>query len=327
MLVLGVDSGATKTICAIINEKFEVLGVEEAGPGNYHIVGTELARKNVGLAIKRARLVGNVRRKRIDIGCFGMGGLRTEKDREVISNLIKSLDVANEYEIANDIMIGYHAVTLGKPGIGVVAGTGSIAYGSDSKGAEALSGGRGWLIGDEGSAFYIARKALMRAGKAVDGCAENTKLVKLAKEHFGISEFDQIITVVYHDLPRPQAIASFAKSVSKVAEDGDEAAKEILVGAGKELAILAEATARKVGIANQTITVGGVGSVWHSNIVWGVFKDELKKKLPRVTFRGPIEFPVVGALVMGLSKKGIKISEKDAYKLENGIRLKLKSKK
>lgn len=323
MLVLGIDSGATKTTCAIANEKFEVLGVGEAGPGNYHVVGVELARKNVELAIKRARLVGDLGRKKIDIGCFGMAGLMTEKDREVISNFIKSLDVAEEYEIANDTVIGYYAATLGKPGIGVVAGTGSMAYGSDGKGTEALSGGWGWIIGDEGSAFYIARKALMRVTKAVDGRAENTKLVELAKKHFGEATFDKTIKVIYHDLPRPQAIASFAKLVSKAAQNGDEAAKKILVDAGKELAILAEAVARKVSIVNQPITIGGVGGVWQSSIVWKVFKEELKKKLPRATLRKPVEVPVVGSLVMGLSKKGIKISEKDVDKLERGIRLKL----
>jgi N-acetylglucosamine kinase len=327
MLVLGVDSGGAKTICAMVDEKLEVLGAGMAGPSNYHVVGVEQAKKNVGLAIKRACSVAGLRRKRFDIGCFGMGGLNTERDREIISNFVKSLGVSKEYEIVNDVVVAYYAVTLGKPGVGVVAGAGSIAYGADSRGTNATVSGWGWLIGDEGSAFYIARKALMHATKAVDGRASSTKLVELAKKHFGISRFDDIITAVYHDLARPKNIASFAELVSGAAQDGDEAAEKILTDAGKELALSAETAARKVGITDQPIIIGGVGGVWQSSIVWGVFKDELKKKLPRVTFREPIEFPVVGALVMGLSKKGIKISEKDADELENGIRLKLKSKK
>lgn len=327
MLVLGVDGGSTKTVCAIINEKLEVLGVGKAGPSNYHNVGVKKARKNVELAIKYARSVGGLERKRIDIGCFAIGGIIGKKDHKVISKFIKSLSVPKEHLVVNDIVAAYYAVTLGKPGVGVVAGTGSMAYGADGKGAEAALGGWGWLIGDEGAAFYIARKALMRVTEAIDKRAGGTKLVELAKKHFKIATFDNWGTAVYHDLPRPQAIASFAKMVSKAAQSGDRAAIGILTDAGKELAILAVAMARNLKIVDRRITVGGVGGVWKSNIVWGVFKREVKKKLPRATFKKPVDFPVVGSLFMCLSKKGIKISEKNADKLEKNIRLKLMAKK
>ncbi|RJS74838.1 hypothetical protein CW712_05865 [Candidatus Bathyarchaeota archaeon] len=322
MLFLGVDSGATKTTCVITNEKLEVLGVGMAGASNYHIVGVKKAKENVKLAIEHARLCGNLKDKKIDVGCFGMGGLRTKKDSEVISNFIKSLDVAKELLIVNDAVTAYYAATLGKPGVVVVAGTGSIAYGTDGKGNEALLGGWGWLIGDEGSAFYIARQALMQATKAVDSRAKPTSLVRLAKKHFGILNFDEIITVVYHNLPAPQAIASFAKLVSVAAQHGDEVAKEIMIGASKELAILAESTVRKLNIINQPIIIGGVGSVWQSSIVWKVFEAELKKKFPPATFK-KIKFPVVGSIVMGLIKKGVKISRNKADRLEKDIYLKI----
>jgi glucosamine kinase len=324
VFVLGVDGGSTKTICAISNEIFEVLGVGEAGPSNYHNVGIREAQKNVALAIKHALSVGGLERKRTDIGCFGIGGLWGAKEHEVISEFIKSLGVSKEYLIVNDTLAAYHAVTLGNPGIVVIAGTGSMAYGEDSDNNGVLLGGWGWLIGDEGGAFYIARKALMRITKAIDKRASKTKLMELAKKHFQISTFDDLVTAVYHNLPNPQAIASFAIMVSEAAQKGDEAAKEILEDSGKELALMAETVARNLGIADQQIIIGGVGSVWDSNIVWRVFKREVKKKLPRATFEKPVKFPVVGALAMGLSKKGIKVSKKDVEKLEKEIRSKFR---
>jgi len=54
MLVLGVDGGATKTVCAIANENFDLEGLGIAGPINYHIVGVERARKNLKMAVVRA---------------------------------------------------------------------------------------------------------------------------------------------------------------------------------------------------------------------------------------------------------------------------------
>ena len=322
MFVLGVDGGSTKTVCAITNERFEVLGVGKAGPSNYHIVGIREAKKNVALAVEQARLVGGLERKRIDIGCFSIGGLWGVNENKVISKFIRSLDASEEYLIVNDIVAAYHAVTMGNPGIAVIAGTGSMAYGEDNKNHAILLGGWGWLIGDEGGAFYIARKALMRVTKAIDKRASSTKLVELAKKHFEISSFDDLITAVYHDLPNPQAIASFAIRVSEAAQKGDEAAKEILRDAGKELALMAITVSRNLEIADNAITVGGVGGVWNSDIVWQVFKSEVKKKLPRATFRKPVKLPVVGSLAIGLSKKGINISKKDADKLEKKIRLK-----
>jgi N-acetylglucosamine kinase-like BadF-type ATPase len=128
------------------------------------------------------------------------------------------------------------------------------------------------------------------------------------------------VNAVFSELPKPQDIALFAGAVSKAAQEGDKVAKEILTDAGRELAALAESLALKLGIANQKITVGAVGGVWKSRIVWEVFKRELKKKLPRVLFRGPVEFPVVGSLIMAMRKKGIKVSEKNVAEFERAIR-------
>ncbi len=325
MIILGVDSGSTKTMCAIVNESFEVLGVGISGPSNYHVVGIEQAKKNVSLSIESACYNAGLQRgNQFDIGCFGMGGLDNERDRQIISGFITSLNISKEYEIVNDVVVAYYAVTLGEPGVGVVAGTGSIAYASDGKGTTARAGGWGWLIGDEGSAFYIAREALAFATKAFDGRGSYTEIINLAKKHFGISNFEEIITAIYQDLPAPRDLSLFAEAVSLAAEEGDAIAREILAKAGRELALSAEAAARKVGITDLQIVVGGAGGVWRSDTVWKTFKSELKKKLPRSVFRGPIEFPVIGAIVMGMRKKGIKISETDAEKLERNISLKLK---
>lgn len=53
-LVLGVDGGATKTVCVVADGEFRVLGAGLAGPSNYHVVGVEEARKNVDLTVKQA---------------------------------------------------------------------------------------------------------------------------------------------------------------------------------------------------------------------------------------------------------------------------------
>lgn len=320
MLILGVDGGATKTICSIVNEKKELLGTGKAGPSNFYHIGTEKAKENVKLSVNRAFSSAGIDHDRtVELGCFGMGGLWKDKEKKIVSPFIKSLDLAEEYIIENDVVEAYYAVTLGKPGIAVVAGTGSISAGSRGNGEISKVGGWGWLIGDEGGAFYIARNALIRATKAVDNQGEDTLLVKLAKEHFNAPTFGDLPKRIYSDLPRPQAISSFAKRVSQAAEQGDEVAKEILRDAGKELFLLAEAEKEKLDVKDQSLIVGGVGSVWNSKIIHEVFKREVERKLPNSQFREPIQYPVVGALAMGLNEKGIKITKKEMLELEEKI--------
>ncbi|MEX2707504.1 MAG: BadF/BadG/BcrA/BcrD ATPase family protein [Candidatus Freyrarchaeum guaymaensis] len=125
--VLGVDGGATKTVCVVADGEFRVLGAGLAGPSNYHVVGVEEARKNVDLAVRQA--VPTNLRSKIDICCFGMSGLNTKQDREVISGFVKPLVKTGKYIFVNDVVVAFYAATCGEPGIVVVAGTGSIAYG------------------------------------------------------------------------------------------------------------------------------------------------------------------------------------------------------
>jgi len=313
-----VDGGATKTLCAIVNDDLNVLGVGMAGPSNYYVVGVEKARENIDLAINQALSKRTRQKNAIDIGCFGIAGFQGAEASEVISNFIKSLNVAREYIITDDVRIIYQLVAWNKPGVVVVAGTGSNAYGNDGRGSEAQVGGWGWVIGDEGSAFYIARQAIIRATKAFDGRASPTQLVELVKSHFSVENFEDTVTAI-KKLQRPQQIASFAKHVSSAADKGDQVAKEVLIDAGKELSLLATTVANKLNITDQQVLISGTGGVWESKMIWEIFKDEVKKTMPRVTFREPIRFPVGGAVVLALRKKGIHVSEKKANEIEKVI--------
>ena len=49
-----------------------------------------------------------------------------------------------------------------EPGVVIIAGTGSIAYGHNGQGQAARAGGWGYVLGDEGSGYWIGRHALRR---------------------------------------------------------------------------------------------------------------------------------------------------------------------
>ena len=309
MLVLGVDGGATKTMCAVADEKFKVVGVGVAGPCNYNVVSVREARKNVKLAIKQACSNLNIRKKSIKIGCFGIGGLTTDRDYEIISREIVPSNIAEKRIIVNDVIVAFYAATRGEPGIVVVAGTGSIAYGLNNKGESAISNGWGWLMGDEGSAFDIARRALIAAAKAYDGRGEETILVDMFKKEFEVDDFKDIVPKIYHEVTSTK-IAALSKIVFTAAKNGDKVAIKILKKAGEELGKAAVAIAKKIFMREETIIVGVSGGVFKADkIVWSYFKKYVSNFLPGALFVPPVVYPVIGALIMGYKNMGITVNE------------------
>lgn len=319
--ILGVDGGATKTVCAIADENFHVLGIGRSGPCNYNTVGVERARRNVEEAIQKAyqsagkRLEGKI----ADVGCFGIGGLTTQHDYEIISTQIVPSWSAKNRIIVNDVIVAFYAATNGDPGIVVVAGTGSIAYGMNSRGMSMVSGGWGWLIGDEGSAFYIAREALSLATKAYDGRGGKTILVDMFREEFKVDDFKDIVPKIYHEVTSA-GIASLSRIVFSAAKRGDRMAIKILRNAGEELGRAAVAIARRLFDRNERIMIGVSGGVFIADpTVWEYFKKYVSKRLSNVTFVPPVKHPVIGALIMGYRALNIGMSDEDRVALLKGI--------
>lgn len=314
-LILGVDGGATKTICAIANEDFQVIGVGVAGPCNYNVVGVADARRNVEMAIQQAYSSiedKELRDKIAEIGCFGIGGLTTQSDYEIISSQIVPFESAKNRVIVNDVIVAFYAATNGEPGIVVVAGTGSIAYGVNSRNESMISGGWGWLIGDEGSAFYIAKQALALAAKAYDGRGRKTALINMFVEEFKVKDFKEIVPKIYHEV-KSTNIASLSRVVFSAAKRGDKVAIKILREASEELGRAAVAIAKRIFTKNERITIGVSGGVFRAEpIIWTYFKEYVSKRLPNAIFTPPVNYPVIGALIMGY--KNLRIEVRDENK-------------
>src|SRR5690606_612747 len=109
--------------------------------------------------------------------CLGLAGLDTAQDERIYSAMVGDLfgDAAAKVRIENDCFIALHCGTLGAAGIAIIAGTGSMAIGMNEAGERARSGGWGYRFGDEGSGYYIGYQALVRAVRARDGRAPETR--------------------------------------------------------------------------------------------------------------------------------------------------------
>jgi len=295
MNVVGVDTGGTRTRCLVVDEELSVLGVGEAGPGNYRVAGTGGARDNVAAAIRAALGDAEVDASARIVGGFGMGTLDTEEDRETITAFLHEIDLVDEYHVTNDVVAAYYSFTAGEPGVVVIAGTGAMAYGRNAAGESARSSGWGWLFGDEGSGFDAAWRGLRAASKVYDGRGEETVLLDAAIEHFNLESFEDVFADVYDEIDHAKDIASFAEPVAAAAEEGDDVATEIVEDAGQELADAAAAVVDRLDLAPAP-TVSCQGGFGTAPIVTEQFEAHLADRYPDAEFADPVAHSVVGSV-------------------------------
>ncbi|HEX2641063.1 MAG TPA: BadF/BadG/BcrA/BcrD ATPase family protein, partial [Pyrinomonadaceae bacterium] len=155
-LYLGVDGGGTKTTAALMNASQEIVAEGTAGPSNPLRVGVETAVTNIARAIEVACDSADLVRVDIAAATLGLAGVRRQDIRErVLDSFSRRQNVQNT-TVVTDAEIALFGTTLGKAGIVVIAGTGSVCLGKDDDGKLAISGGWGPLAGDEGGGVGIA---------------------------------------------------------------------------------------------------------------------------------------------------------------------------
>jgi len=322
-IILGLESGATKTDCVIVNEYGEVLGLGSTGSSSHYSVSVRMAKRNFLAAIKRAAEEAEV--DKFDVGCFGVSGLDTKEDYALYDEFLSSLDLTTKNIIVGDEVIAFYAVNYGLPCIVVIAGTGSIAYGVNSHGEEARAGGWEWLVGDEGSAYDIARRGLMAAIRAYDGRGKGTMLTKTFMRHFDISDFRDIYQKIYGNIRKGKtAISSLAPLITSTAEKGDVISIKILQEVGEELGLSAIAVAERLKMTGEKVIIGSVGGVFMiGDLVFNHFYEKIKQRIPEAAFRQSIKTAFVGAAILGLKSSGVNLTPELVNKINNNVREKV----
>ncbi|WP_135666044.1 BadF/BadG/BcrA/BcrD ATPase family protein [Halorhabdus rudnickae] len=316
MLLIGVDSGGTKTLCVAVDEAFRLQGTGQSGPGRYTAVGVDTARQNIQTAIERALPDGSTDEH--VVGGFGLSGLDSQRDRTIISEFLSDINAVEDYIIENDVVVAHESLFPDRRGITVISGTGSVAYGRTRDGDSHRVGGWGWLIGDEGSGFDVARRGLQAATRAQDDRAKTTSLVDGACEHFDLASFDDVLSYAYQDIEHPKDIASFAKEVIAAAKAGDEVAQDIVHTAGMELALAAETIQARLDIETP-VPVGCLGGFGRAGPVTEAFSREIDRLLPDATLVDPIAHPVVGSVGLAASKAGLDATRSRLDTLDQAI--------
>lgn len=163
---LGLDGGGSKTTC-VVGDESSVLATALSGPSNITRVGEIRARESLHQAIRRACADAKIDPRELKRACIGIAGAGQDAVASVVYRMVAEV-LPGDFEVVGDMQIALQAALGEGPGVIVIAGTGSIAYGRDARGRIARAGGWGFEISDEGSAHWIGRAAVAAALRVAD---------------------------------------------------------------------------------------------------------------------------------------------------------------
>ncbi len=313
MIVVSVDGGATKTMAICYDIEGNILGMAASGPSNFRNIGVEKAGNNISEAVKKSVERAGYTMGQINRATYALAGVGDSiRSTEIIREFISDLHLTSSFDLFNDGEAGFNCRLLGRDGIIIAAGTGLVAIGRLNGGLKRVSGW-GWLMGDEGSAFYIGRKALQEAACISDGRQiMKSRLLEEVERFFHTDEPRGITNHVYTTPVDVRKIASLARLVSDLAKSGDEVCRLIISDAALQSATCAKALLRESGDRSM-IPVSGYGGVFRSGeLYWDTLIKSVMTDFPEIEPVTPLYgyHAVLGSMFMVMQQSGIEFDQK-----------------
>lgn len=297
-LVVGVDGGGTRTRAVVLDGN-RVLGEGAAGPSNPLRVGIATGATAIREAVDKACAAALIHRDDLVAVGVGLAGVRRKDIRARMRDvLIETLGI-EDLDLVSDGDIALYGATDGRAGVVVISGTGSISVGMNRQGKRAFAGGWGPVAGDEGSASWIARRALQSVARAADERGPRTALTKAACDFFQVATPDDLATAIYAPSITNDRIAGFSKVVIEAARADDEVARDILFDAGRELARAAIAVIRKLKMEPERFQIAFVGGVFAAGeLVIAPLREQILRVARKAFIANPSFPPTVAAARM-----------------------------
>jgi N-acetylglucosamine kinase-like BadF-type ATPase len=297
-LVAGIDGGQSSTVAVIGDESGRVLGRGVAGPADEVGAGRDSTRLRdalhaaLAIALRAAKLPSATRFDAIVAGISGYDGRVYGRPADLPSA---------RASLMHDTPIAHAGALGGGAGVIVIAGTGSVVYGTSENGSSCTLGGWGYLFGDEGSAFAIVRDGLARMMRALDdGDASLAAETRAVCEYFGLPSLRRLVHALYKGELTRARVASFAPRAMAF-----ESLRSIPENGADRLAALVR-TAIVAGAAPRVAFTGGVFADER-------FRDRVRAgivaALPATTIVESRYEPACGALLLAYRAAGVQIAE------------------
>lgn len=251
---LAVDVGGTSTRALLVTRAGRVVAAATAGRGNPTSTGPDEAAGVVAATIEAALATTALEPSGVAGTAIAIAG-STPRSRESLRGLLGSTGLTRNVSFHPDLLATFQSGTLSAAGYAIICGTGSIAARVRFGRLDVVSDGVGWLLGDDGSGFWIGRRVVRAVVAALDGRRPATALTELLLDALGIDPPTRVsataipyegrgedghpvvlgvlVPAIYDRAPIE--LASFAPLAFRAAAAGDETAREIVDEAGRRL--------------------------------------------------------------------------------------------
>lgn len=255
MFFLGIDGGGTKTTCLVTDEGLNEIYRSVGSSVNFYSEGYETARSNMREMLEDIRKNTGV--SHFDGVCIGSSALFGRADEKTKSSFCDGVFDCENIIMDSDLFIALKATERENAAV-IIAGTGSMAAGKNSRGEIITRGGYGYILGDEGSGYRIALDGIHAAVRSLDGTGEYTSLGEMLLEFSGVKAKEELVDAFYSPEKDRKAIAAFSVQVSLAAEKGDGIALTILKKQAELLSLTAKALIAEMPVKPYLSLYGGV---------------------------------------------------------------------
>ena len=293
-IYLGIDGGGTKTVCAVGDET-RVLARATSGGSNVVRSGEATARESLLSAIREAYASAQVKASDVQRVCVGGSGAARPEIAEFVRRVMSEV-VSCEVMVVGDSETTLYAAFEDGPGVIAIAGTGSIAYGRNSRGDTLRAGGWGFAISDEGSGQWIGRTAVTQALRAHDE-GKQSRLMEEIFQTWKVEGVEGLVRVA-NGAPPPN-FSDLFPVVLRLGDAHDEVALRVLKRAGGELAELVRIVIARLFSEDESVAVAMSGGVFReSSLMRDVFGSQVRQLWPQVVIQDDMVEPVAGALAL-----------------------------
>lgn len=243
-IVAGIDGGGSKTQVIIADEHGTQLG-EVVGPGSAARPGEiEHSATVIADTLRDALASCEMSHVTPKVLCVGVAGAAGEAEREALWTALMGRELADEIMVRPDFSIALDDAFGEGPGILLISGTGSAAFGRGPSGQTARCGGWGPVCGDEGSGAWLGRRALSVVTASADGREPETALLGAVLTAAQVNDPRELIA--WAAQATPGQIATLAPIVTSVADSGDLRANALVSLAVEELVLHIRTLARSL---------------------------------------------------------------------------------
>lgn len=290
--VLGFDGGGTKTECVLMDEAGLVRAHGRSGPSNPMRLGFGGALAAVCEAGRTAVQNAKLSAADISVVCAGLAGTAQPESQRKMKKLLAEEYPGKIVQVCTDLDLTLEATGHGRA-IVLIAGTGSAAVGRDVSGQIVRVGGHGPLLGDEGSAYDVGRRASIAALREADRGLPDSPLAKRILRELRCADWEDFHMRVY-SVP-DEVFPRIFPVVAAEAEGGNSTARGLLQDAANELAgLVADLVERLELKSERFLLVKSGGMVGRSEYFDGLLDERLRHAAPHVEF-GSVLIPAAEA--------------------------------